>query len=152
MSVLLGETPLHTAAQPVPGQPNLHLLASGPVPPNPAELLASERAKDIFTSAKSIFDVVLIDCPPVLPVTDAAILSSRADATLVVASAGETTGKEFSRTIELLSQVNAPIIGAVLNGVNATGGYGYGGYGYGYGRRYEPYVPDRELAAASSDA
>ncbi|HEX2064358.1 MAG TPA: hypothetical protein VHE80_08050, partial [Acidimicrobiales bacterium] len=77
-------------------------------------------------------DVVLVDCPPVLPVTDAAVLSSRVDATLLVATAGRTTRRELGRAYELLAQVDAPIIGTVLNGVTGEGAYGYYRYAYAY--------------------
>ena len=74
-------------------------------------------------------DIVILDCPPVLPVTDALVLSGRVDATLVVSAAGNTTRKDFGRAIELLRQVDAPIIGTVLNGASESGAYGYK-YGY----------------------
>ena len=73
--------------------------------------------------------MVVIDCPPLLPVTDAAALSARVDATLLVVSAGTTTRKEASRAVELLNQVGAKTIGTVLNGMKAEPGYRYH-YGY----------------------
>ncbi|MGI8683514.1 MAG: polysaccharide biosynthesis tyrosine autokinase [Acidimicrobiales bacterium] len=124
-SVLLGEIPLSAAVQRVPGVDGLVLLASGPVPPNPSELLSGKRTVEVLTTLQAEADVVLIDCPPVLPVTDAAVLSSRVDATLVVATAGRTTRKDLQRTCELLAQVEAPIIGIVLNGVKDEDSYGY---------------------------
>lgn len=130
-SVLLGDTPLSAAIQRVPGQPRLGLLASGPVPPNPSELLSGRRTVEVLTALQIEADVVLIDCPPILPVTDAAVLSSRVDGTLVVATAGVTTRKELGRAMELLQQVNAPILGTVLNGVGDEDGYGYS-YRYAY--------------------
>lgn len=136
-SVLLGEVPLSAALQNVPGVPGLRLLASGPLPPNPSELLSSRRAAEVLTAARAQADMVLVDSPPTLPVTDAAVLSARVDATLVVVTVGVTTKKQLARTLELLAQVDAPVIGTVLNGVRSDGSYGYG-YGYGYGR-YERY-------------
>ena len=130
-SVMLGEAPLSVALQPVRGTTKLRLLASGPLPPNPSELLASERAVEMFESLRRQADIVLIDAPPVLPVTDAAVLSARVDATLLVATANVTTRKALARAVEVLNHVDAPLVGTVLNGVNAEGGYGYG-YGYGY--------------------
>jgi succinoglycan biosynthesis transport protein ExoP len=131
-SVLLGDVPLSSALQRVKGVPGLSLLASGPPPPNPSELVGGARAAEVLTALAATFDVVLVDCPPVLPVTDAAALSRRVDATLLVATAGTTTTKALGRAVELLRQVEAPLIGTVLNGVGAESGYGYG-YGYGYG-------------------
>jgi polysaccharide biosynthesis transport protein len=124
-SVLLGELPLSAAVQRVPGVDGLVLLASGPVPPNPSELLSGKRTVEVLTTLQAEADVVLIDCPPVLPVTDAAVLSSRVDATLVVVTARRTTRKDLHRTCELLAQVDAPIIGIVLNGVKEEDSYGY---------------------------
>jgi polysaccharide biosynthesis transport protein len=123
-SVLMGTVPLTSALQPVPGESRMQLLASGPLPPNPSELLASGRTEQVLKALQTQA-VVLVDCPPVLPVTDASVLSSRVDGTLLVATADTTTGREFSRALELLRQVDAPLIGTVLNGVAAEGAYGY---------------------------
>jgi len=131
MSVVLGEMPLSAALQSVPGEARLHLLATGPIPANPSELLSSNRSSQVLAALRQEFSVVLIDCPPVLPVTDAAVLSSRVDGTLLVATVGTTTGRQLSRSLELLRQVGAPLIGMVLNGVGAQGGYGYHEY-YAY--------------------
>jgi capsular exopolysaccharide synthesis family protein len=123
-SVLLGKVPLTAAVQEVPDQARLMLLASGPLPPNPSELLSSKRTVEVFSSLQAEYDIVLIDSPPLLPVTDALVLSGRIDATLLVAVAGATTRKEATRAVELLRQVDAPLIGAVLNGVDVEGAYG----------------------------
>jgi non-specific protein-tyrosine kinase len=124
-SVLLGEVALSSAIQSVPGEDRVKLLASGPAPPNPSELLGGRRTVELLTALQSESDIVLIDSPPVLPVTDAAVLSSRVDATLMVATAGGTTQKELHRAYELLKQVDAPLIGTVLNGVSQDASYGY---------------------------
>ncbi|MDQ4131961.1 MAG: polysaccharide biosynthesis tyrosine autokinase [Actinomycetota bacterium] len=129
-SVLLGTVPLSAAIQEVPDVPGLSVLASGRVPPNPSELLSSARTAEVLTSLQAEADLVLVDSPPVLPVTDALILSNRVDATLLVTVAGTTTRKEVARTVELLKQVDAPVVGSVLNGVSAAGAYGYE-YQYG---------------------
>jgi receptor protein-tyrosine kinase len=139
-SVVVGDAPLHEAIQPVPDVEGLSLLASGPVPPNPSELLSSMRVGEVLAALRDDFDMVLLDSPPVLPVTDAAVLSRRADALLLVATAGSTTRREFARAVELLRQVDAPLVGSVLNGVTAGRGRGYG-YGYGY-YRYSSYVAE----------
>ena len=124
-SALLGQASLSSALQAVPNEQRLLLLASGPVPPNPSELLASTRAADLLNSLKAQADIVLLDVPPVLPVTDAAVLSSRAEGVLMVATAGSTSGKHLTRSVELLRQVGAPLIGTVLNGSSGEQGYGY---------------------------
>ena len=125
-SVLLGNVALSKALQPVPGQDRLLVLASGPLPPNPAELMSSSRAADLLRNLAAQADIVLVDCPPVLPVTDSIVLSQRVDATVLVVSARTTTRKAAHRAAEMLHQVNAPLIGAVLNGVTEESGYGYG--------------------------
>jgi len=145
-SVLLGERTLEQVVLPVPDFDRLSLLPAGPVPPNPAELLNSARAGDIFATLREHFDLVLIDSPPVLPVTDAAILSRYADATLMIVAAGQTRRGDLHRAVEKLNQVGAKILGLVLNKVTRQTGRNYGyGYGYGYGYSYKPYG-----AAASS--
>lgn len=141
-SVLLGKVGLAGAMQEVPDQPRLSLLASGPLPPNPSELLSSKRTVEVLGSLQAEYDIVLIDAPPVLPVTDALVLSGRVDATLLVAVAGATTRKEAARAVELLRQVDAPLVGAVLNGVDTEGSYGYAYQSY----RYESPVGRREPA------
>jgi capsular exopolysaccharide synthesis family protein len=135
-SVLAGERTVEEALLPVPGFDRLSLLPAGPVPPNPAELLNGARARDVFARLRDHFDLVLIDSPPVLPVTDATILSQHADATLMLAAAGQTRRSDLHRAAEKLDQVGATILGIVLNKVTRqTGRY----YGYGYGYTYEPY-------------
>jgi non-specific protein-tyrosine kinase len=135
-SILSGERTLEETVLPVPGFDRLSLLPTGPVPLNPAELLNSARLRDIFAQLRDHFDLVLIDSPPVLPVTDAAILSQYADATLLLAAAGQTRRADLRRAAEKLDQVGATILGIVLNKVTRqTGRY----YGYGYGYTYEPY-------------
>jgi capsular exopolysaccharide synthesis family protein len=130
-SVLLGEVPLSGALQDVPGEDRIKLVASGPLPPNPSELLSSRRSAEVFRALKSQCDTVLIDCPPALPVTDAAVLSSQVDGTIVVVNAGITTGKQLTRAIELLRQVDAPLVGVVLNGEAPDETYD-NKYGYAY--------------------
>ena len=130
-SVLLGETSMAAALQPVPGVNGLSLLASGPVPPNPSELLQSQRAAEILKFLEADDGYVLLDSPPVLPVSDAAVLSKLVHGTLLVCAAGTTGRRDLNRATELLRQVQAPLIGLVLNGVADDASYGseYGSYG-----------------------
>jgi capsular exopolysaccharide synthesis family protein len=139
-SVLLGQDTLEEALVPVPGIDRLTLLPAGPIPPNPAELLNGSGVRDIFVRLSEHFDLVLVDSPPVLPVTDAAILSQYADATLMLAAAGQTRRADLHRAAEKLDQVGTKILGIVLNKVTKQTGreYGYGS-GYGYGYEYKPY-------------
>jgi polysaccharide biosynthesis transport protein len=147
-STLLGERPVSAAMQNVPGVPRLRLLASGPLPPNPSELLSSRRTADVFAALAAEADIVLIDAPPVLPVTDALVLFRHVDATLMVFSADTTTRKEAAAAMAKVRQVEGPVIGAVLNGVKAEDGYGYGGYSY----RYEPSAGSAQNGAAAPQA
>lgn len=130
-SVLLNEVTLAGALQVVEAEPNIVVLASGPPAPNPSELLASPAAGSIFGHLKlrPVSDVVLIDCPPLLPVTDSTIISSYVDATLLMVAAGETTQPRMSQAVNLLRQVDAPLVGVVLNGVDLENGYA-GTYSY----------------------
>lgn len=123
-SVLLGDTPLVQAIQPAHPELPIGLLASGPLPPNPAELLASQRAIEVIEDLDQRCDVLLIDSPPILPVTDGLVISGLVDAVLVVGSAGSSTKRGLRRTTELLRQVDAPMIGAILNGVRSQMEYG----------------------------
>jgi succinoglycan biosynthesis transport protein ExoP len=134
-SVLLGHVPLWTAVQEVPGIDGLSVLASGAVPPNPSELLSSPRTAEVLMPLQAEGYLVLVDSPPVLPVTDALVLSQHVDATLVVCAAGKTSRKDVARASELLQQVDAPLVGTVLNGVRAGEGYGYS---YAYYREDGP--------------
>jgi succinoglycan biosynthesis transport protein ExoP len=135
-NVLLGERTLEEVLAPMPGLDRLSLLPAGPVLPNPAELLNNPRARDVFTRLRDQYDLVLIDSPPVLPVTDAAILSQYADATLLLAAAGQTRRADLHRAVEKLDQVGATILGIVLNKVTRqTGSY------YGYTYTYKAYRP-----------
>lgn len=143
-SILLGSVSLPNALQSIPGQNSLLVLPSGPLPPNPSELLASTRTADLFRNLRSQADVILIDSPPALPVTDALVLSQRADATVLVASAGTTTYKAVTRAAAMLKQVNAPLIGGVL--IGASDEESYGSYSNRYyarsGANSEPVAPD----------
>ena len=134
-SVLLGEVSLVEAVQAVPHQRRLALLSSGRLPPNPSEVLASTRVDQVLAELRSRTDVVILDCPPLLPVSDSLVIAGKADATLIVGVAGKTKRKDLARAIELLRQVDAPLAGAVLNGVDESGAYGYG---YGYYRQDRP--------------
>jgi len=94
---------------------NLYLLPAGPIPPNPSELLGSERFKTIFENLKGLFDMIIIDTPPVLSVTDAQILSQRAKNVVLVVDASNNNRDEVLRGKELIEQANGKILGVVLN-------------------------------------
>lgn len=110
---------------------NLFVLTSGPTPPNPSELLQSVSMRNFLNEVEGIFDIVLIDTPPVGNVTDAAILSSLVDGIILVAASGKVKIDEIKRAKEILQKVNSNIIGVVLNklGKKANGSYYYYYYG-----------------------
>jgi capsular exopolysaccharide synthesis family protein len=108
------------------GVPNLQVLTSGPLPPNPAEVLGSQRMLDVIAALKNRADIVLFDAPPVIAVTDAAVLGTRVDGVLLVINSGHTRREHAKRAKEQLDKLNIRIVGAVLNGVsvdNTLGGY-----------------------------
>jgi succinoglycan biosynthesis transport protein ExoP len=143
-SVLLGTDPLGEAIRPVDGYPALAVLASGPRPPDPSELLSSQRTREVLDALRSRCDLLLIDSPPILPVSDTLALSAFVDATLLVGSANQTSRRALHRAIELLRQVNASLVGTVLNEVGPEGAYAYAYAGYAFHQR--PAVGEEELA------
>ncbi len=99
------------------GIPDFWLLPSGPLPPNPSELLGSRRMEEIITALLEQADMILFDVPPIIAVTDAAVLASKVDGVMLVFKAGETKRDHAQRAKALLEKVNARLIGAVLNNV-----------------------------------
>lgn len=114
---------------------NLTLLPCGQLPPNPAELLASPRLKVILNEAMGLYDMVIVDGPPVLGLADAPLLSGSCRATLLVIESGKTRTKAAADAIGRLKASGGNIVGAVLTKFQARSH----GYGYGYGYGYEPY-------------
>ena len=108
------------------GIENLTILTSGPVPPNPAELLNSKRMKDFLANSQNEFDIVVLDVPPLLSVTDTQVLSAEVDGVVLIVRQGIAQKAAVQRSVELLKMVNAKVLGYVLNDVSARSGYGYG--------------------------
>ena len=94
---------------------NLAVLTSGPIPPNPSELLNSARMKELLDSLSEQYDVIICDSPPVLPVADARILARVFDGTVLVTQAGKTTYEQAARALKALRDVNRPVLGLVIN-------------------------------------
>lgn len=120
--------------------PNLYVLTSGPVAPNPSELLASQNMMDILEELKQHFDYVLIDTPPIMPVTDAAVVSGKVDGTILVVASGAVSPAIAVEAKTRLEQAGAHLLGVVLNKVDvaANSHYGYGyGYYYYYGHEHK---------------
>jgi len=121
--------------------PNLWILPAGPIPPQPAELLGSSVMKVQIARWRDEFDHVIIDTPPCLSVTDAVILSADVDRVLLVARAGQTTKPALRRACDLLLQVNAKVMGIVLNAFDLRSADSYY-YSYSYGSRYAGHYYD----------
>ena len=108
---------------------NLLFLPSGPVPPNPAELLASRRMTEVLNELRQKADVVVVDTPPLLPVTDAAVLAAKADGVVLVTAIGETRRSAAQRAKAILDGTQARLLGVVVNKVPRSSAlYGYDGY------------------------
>ncbi|HEY5537694.1 MAG TPA: CpsD/CapB family tyrosine-protein kinase [Acetobacterium sp.] len=115
--------------------PDLFIITSGPIPPNPSEILASRRMGVVIDDLKNNFDYILLDAPPVGMVTDAAVLSPVVEGYIVVVSLGQCNRDGVRYAIENLKKINARIIGVVANKVPVSKRHGY--YGYYYNAYYE---------------
>ena len=133
--VLVGSVALENAVHETT-IPNLFVLGSGQFPPNPSELLGSEAMQAMIEETKKQFDVALFDTPPLLAVTDAAVLSTRVDGTMLVVRMGSTAREAVRRALHALRAVHGRILGVVLNDVDFRAGSYYGGYGYYYSYYY----------------
>jgi capsular exopolysaccharide synthesis family protein len=132
-SVLLGRISLEEAVQEHLSS-GLSVLTSGSLPPNPAELLQSHAMEQLLEKARTDYDVIVIDAPPLLPVTDAALIAAQADGAVLVVRQGKTTRDQLATSMDRLQAVGARPLGVTLNMVAQRGRKGYGyGYGYGYG-------------------
>lgn len=123
-TVLIGRAALEDVVQPI-GTRDFHVVAAGEVPPNPAELLASDAMKRLLNEASAHYDTVVLDAAPLLPVTDAAILSTMTSGALIVAGSGLVTVPELEDSIATLDQVSGTTLGIVLNKAKVGTGDGY---------------------------
>ena len=117
--------------------PNLSILPAGTPPPNPAELLASANMRDVLEELRGQYDHIVVDTPPTLSVTDAVVLSPRADAIVLVIRSGQTTKQALRRSRDILTQVNAKVSGVLLNAVDLSSPDYY--YYYEYQSKYSRY-------------
>ena len=141
LSALLSDQEAAPGIVPVATDPNLHVLAGGPVPPYPAELLGSRRMQMLVEEWRSEFDFVVVDSPPVLPVTDSQLLAELADAVVLLARVGFTTRPALERAYKLLymhrKDPARPAIGVLLNFVSLRSSAYYGYYGEYGGKKYQ---------------
>jgi capsular exopolysaccharide synthesis family protein len=110
---------------------NLHIITSGAIPPNPAELLNSRSMEAFIEEVGEAYDIVLFDSPPTLQVTDATILGKKVDGTLVVYKAGDVPRTSLKRTCTLLQGVHIEVLGVILNGIRSDISSDYHDFGYG---------------------
>lgn len=123
------------------GTGNLDVLPAGRIPPNPSELLGSESMRQLLALFAGAYDVVLIDAPPTLPVTDAAVLSGMVTGVVFAAAAKQTRRPSLTSAVERLTSIDAKVLGVVVTKIRSRNrrDFSYGGYGYGYGYgSYEP--------------
>jgi succinoglycan biosynthesis transport protein ExoP len=144
--VLISRVDLADALQPW-GRGDLAVLAAGTIPPNPSELLGSRAMASLIRTLETDFDVVILDLPPLLPVTDAALVSKMTKGALLVVAAGRTHKGELAGAIAALDNVGASVAGVILTMLPTKGpdAYGYGRYGYG------SYGYEREESTAVDD-
>jgi capsular exopolysaccharide synthesis family protein len=132
-TVLVGRSELQDSIQKHTDS-GIFFLASGPIPPNPTEVLQSRAAQELFDRVSQMFDMVIIDGPPLLPVSDAAIMARDVDGAILVVRHGKTTKEQLRQASVRLAQVDATLLGVTVNMTPKRGGKSYGyGYGYGYG-------------------
>ena len=136
-NVLAGQVDVTEVLQPW-GRGGLTVLPSGSVPPNPSELLGSRNMSKLLVAMATKFDIVLIDTPPLLPVTDGAVLAARADGAILVVRHGSTSRQQVAIAAKALQSVDGKLLGCVLNMALVRGADAYA-YGYGYGNTYRRY-------------
>jgi len=145
-SFLAGVSSLDLVTIQHPAIPNLSAIPTGPLPPNPADLLSSHKLDEAIAELRTKFKFIVIDSPPIMAATDAVILSVKADGVLLVVRSGETPKEAFTRTRDLLLSVKCHLLGVVLNAVDSTApdyyySYRYYPYSQGYGPQEHAETP-----------
>ena len=147
---LVGKSTVEELISPVPDHENLFLMACGPIPPNPSELLLDPRVSELFVYLRKNYDIILVDTAPVGMVSDAQTLGKFADCTLYLVRQGHTFKKQVVLIDEFYQENKLPKVAIIINDVKIKPGYGYYGYGrygygygYGYGSYYEEETPPR---------
>lgn len=130
-NILAGSAGIGDVVQPM-GDGKLSVLAAGAHPPNPSELLSSALMRSVIQELRDLYDFVIVDSPPLLPVTDGAVLARAADGAVIIARHGVTQCSQLALAVDSLRKIDANILGTVMNMVPAKESEGYG-YGYGYG-------------------
>jgi succinoglycan biosynthesis transport protein ExoP len=155
-SYLAGVSSLDLVTVPHPAIPNLAAIPTGPLPPNPADLLSSHKLAEAIAELRTKYKFIVIDSPPVMAATDAVILSVQTDGVLLVVRSGETPKEAFTRTRDLLNSVKCHILGVVLNAVDSNApdyyySYRYYPYSYGYGPQETGETPHDQDSRSESE-
>jgi capsular exopolysaccharide synthesis family protein len=148
-SYLAGVSSLDLVTIQHPAVPNLSAIPTGPLPPNPADLLSSHKLTEAIAELRTKYKFIVIDSPPIMAATDAVILSVKADGVLLVVRSGETPKEAFTRTCDLLMSVKCRLLGVVLNAVDSTAPDYY--YSYRYYPYSEGYGPQEHSETPPSD-
>jgi capsular exopolysaccharide synthesis family protein len=135
-NVLIGESSLEEVWTEIDAVPGLHVVPSGPLPPNPADLLDSERMSQTIQRATELADIVFLDSPPAIVLTDAVLLSAKVDQTLLIAECDHVSRSAFKEMVRLIRQARGSVLGAVLNKLRLSSSdyYYYYYYYYDYTR------------------
>ncbi len=149
-SYLAGVSSLDLVTIPHPAIPNLAAIPTGPLPPNPADLLSSHKLADAIAELRTKYKFIVIDSPPIMAATDAVILSVQADGVLLVVRSGETPKEAFTRARDLLTSVKCRLLGVVLNAVDSSAPDYY--YSYRYYPYSEGYGPQEADSVYDSDS
>jgi succinoglycan biosynthesis transport protein ExoP len=152
-SYLAGVSSMDLVSVPHPVIPNLCVVPTGPIPPNPADLLSSARMQEGINELRSEYKFIVVDSPPVMAATDAVILSVLVDGVLLVVRSGETPKEAFSRTRDLLTGVKCRMLGVLLNAVDSNAPdyyYSYRYYPYSYGGYSHEEKNSKKKSAASA--
>jgi len=156
LTTLLVGNQMNGGTPAVTSQPNLRMVPSGPIPPNPADLLGSHRMQSLIRHFREQSDLVMVDTPPVLAVADAAILSTMVDGVILVCDPNKTKRRDLRHAREAIEAVGGKILGVVVNRLHPRGGmyYYYGSYNYNYasvtddGSSSGSRAPDRERSGS----
>jgi receptor protein-tyrosine kinase len=139
ITVLLGRTSIDEAIQ--EHASGVSFLGTGPLPPNPAEVLDTSAMRNLVRQLSETYDVVIIDAPPLLPVADSTILLTEVDGAILLVRHGETHREHLRQAVNRIEAVNGRMVGTILNCAPQTAAYGYYGYGYGYGTYGQDQAP-----------
>jgi capsular exopolysaccharide synthesis family protein len=137
-NVLIGSLALDDVIKPTEVD-KLDVITAGDIPPNPAELVSSEKMRKFIEDVRARYEYVILDSPPAIAVTDAAVLATRVDGTLMVVSSGTVNRKEVLRAVGLIKNVRSSILGVVLNGLDVKKIYGSYYYYFHYYQYYYYY-------------